>query len=1298
MATVVLQYAGQAIGSVLSGPIGGLLSRAAGAIAGNIIDQSLFGPGRRHVEGPRIDDLRVMSGSEGTPIPRLWGRMRVSGQVIWATNFEEVVVTRTDKTSAKGGGSSSTKITEFEYYANFAVALCEGEIDRLGRVWADGKPFDISDLTVRLYTGTEDQQPDSLIVAKEGADNAPAYRGTAYLVFEHMPLSAFGNRLPQLSFEVIRHAGGAEAVIKAVNIIPGSTEFGYDTVVQDRIAGDGSSETENGHASASRSDWTVSTDDLVTTCNNLEAASLVVAWFGDDLRCGTASLRPGVENTSKVTEPDTWRVAGQDRSGAHVVSTSGGVPAFGGTPSDDSVIRALQDLAMRGLQTTFYPFILMDIPTANGLADPYGDTEQAAYPWRGRLTCDPAPGEPGSPDQTAACATQLALFIGTAQPSDFTISGGAVVYSGPAEWSYRRMVLHYAMLCALAGGVDAFLIGSELWGLTTLRDGVGSYPFVAALTALAADVKAILPTAKVSYAADWSEYFGHQPGDGSGDVYFHLDSLWASASVDFIGIDNYMPLTDWRDGHQHTDYLAGRTSIYDPDYLANGIAHGEGFDWYYANAMARRNQTRTAISDGAYGKPWVYRYKDLKSWWLNSHFDRPGGIEAEIPTAWVPQSKPIWFTEFGCPAIDKGANQPNTFIDAKSSETLVPYYSNGQRDDLIQNRVIQAMNAYWSATSADNPVSAIYGEPMVDPGRIFHWAWDARPFPYFPVRTDTWSDGVNYARGHWLNGRIGAVPLGRLVEAVCADYGFMAVDASEVEGLVDGFQIDRPMSARAALEDLLEAFGVDAVEHGDTLLFRMRRASPTASASSELLVEADEGAPLFEITRAQETELPVSVRLAYIESSLDYRRAVVEARRLEGSSSREVSLALACAIGQPIAQGRADVALQENWIGRDSASFALPPSLLGLEPGDIVTLDLTAGPRPFRIEQVSDGSYRKLRARNYQSAVFDTPGAPSRDGTATPALSFGTPDAFFLDLPLVTPQATDYSPWIAASAKPWPGQLALYRNVGGTSYALNRTIDAQSTKGRTLTDLAEGPLYVFDRGGEVTVKLDYGALSSASEAELLQGANVAAVGSVSTGWEILQFAGAELVAADTYKLTTLLRGQSGSEPELSSLRAAGSRFVLLNGAVVQPVLSLAEAGLPQSWKVGPALYDITRKYLSIDHQSLLLGLRPLSPCQLRAHGDNGDVVFTWIRRTRVDGDSWEVAEVPLGENTESYVLDILDGVDVKRSITTSTPAYRYSAADIATDFGTTPDQFTLRIAQVSATYGPGANLLRTIHV
>ncbi len=147
-------------------------------------------------------------------------------------------------------------------------------------------------------------------MAKEGADNAPTYRGLAYIVFERLPLANFGNRLPQLSFEVISSSGGAESHIRAVNIIPGSTEFGYDTKIVTRKVSTGVTKTENAHASSERSDWTVSIDDLTAGCANLKAASLVVPWFGNDLRCGVCEIRPGVENTAKVTTPETWKVCG----------------------------------------------------------------------------------------------------------------------------------------------------------------------------------------------------------------------------------------------------------------------------------------------------------------------------------------------------------------------------------------------------------------------------------------------------------------------------------------------------------------------------------------------------------------------------------------------------------------------------------------------------------------------------------------------------------------------------------------------------------------------------------------------------------------------------------------------------------------------------------------------------------------------------------------------------------------------------------------------------------------------------
>jgi hypothetical protein len=379
-------------------------------------------------------------------------------------------------------------------------------------------------------------------------------------------------------------------------------------------------------------------------------------------------------------------VAGIARGDAQVVSTNGGGPAYGGTPSDAALRAAIASLTARGIGVTLYPILLMDIPDGN----PMG---QAAYPWRGRVSCE------AGDDGTGDAVTQVAAFAD----------------------QHRDFILHYAQMAA-DEGAEALIVGSELRGLTQVRGPGDMFPFVAALVDLAADVRAVVgPEVTLTYAADWSEYHGYQPGGGA--KFFHLDPLWASDDIDVIGIDNYMPLADQREG----------AGPYDPAELAQSIAGGEGYDWYYASDADRTTGTRTPITDGAYGEPWVWRFKDLASWWTEAHHDRPGGVPSATPTDWVPGSKPIWFTELGCAAIHRGANQPNVFLDPKSAESFAPDLSNGAPDALMQRQFLRAELDYWAESD------------MVE--RVTLWTWDARPYPAFPSLTDAWADGGNHARG-----------------------------------------------------------------------------------------------------------------------------------------------------------------------------------------------------------------------------------------------------------------------------------------------------------------------------------------------------------------------------------------------------------------------------------------------------------------------------------------------------------------------------------------------------------------------
>jgi GTA TIM-barrel-like domain/Putative phage tail protein len=959
MATLAFAAAGAAIGSAVlptgisflgAAISGATIGAQAGALAGSYVDQALFGSSGEHqvVQGPRLSDLRLLGSSEGSPIPRLYGTTRVGGQVIWADRIEEKVTRRTassggGKGGASGSGGSTTSV-EYSYYASFAVALCEGEINGIRRAWADGQQINLSKIKYRLYTGAEDQSSDSLITSRLGADRTPAFRGTAYIVIERLALANYGNRIPQLSFEVQRSVDRLSDAIRSIVLIPGSGEFAYSPTPVSQAFGQGYFESENVHTLQARTDWTAALDQLEQVFPNNQNISLVVSWFGTDLRCDQCQILPGVERTNKVTQPLSWAVAGASRGDAYVVSERDGRPAYGGTPSDQTVVAAIEDLKDRGFSVTFNPFILMDVAAANVLPDPYSTAvSQPQYPWRGRITVNPAPGRPGTPDKTAAASADVAAIVGAASVNDFSISGKTVVYSGPAEWSLRRMVLHYAYLAKAAGGVDTFLLGSELRGLTWVRDGAGGYPFVAALVQLASDVRSILgPSTKISYGADWSEFFGHQPADGSGDVYFHLDPLWASSDIDAVGIDLYWPLSDWRDGVAHADYQAGSRSIYDLDYLHANVAAGEGYDWYYASDSDRQSQTRTPISDGAAGKPWVYRYKDLKSWWSNQHFDRPGGIEANQPTDWVPQSKPIWFTETGCPAIDKGANQPNVFTDPKSSESASPYFSNGARDDLMQRRYVDAIIGAFDPSNDRyvpdaNPVSSQYGGRMVDVDRIYIYVWDSRPYPAFPHNTDVWGDGENWHVGHWLTGRLANQPLSDLVAQILLDYGFVNFDADQLSGTVAGYQIDRLMAPRDALQPLSLAYFFDAREsHGQIVFAQRGLHSSVGQFSSSDLVETKPNAPLLTLTRAQETELPASAKVRYLSNRKGYQQAVSEARRLTGASGRVAQADLPIVFEPDLATMIAERWLNESWTSREHAAFTLPPSRVDVEPGDAV--------------------------------------------------------------------------------------------------------------------------------------------------------------------------------------------------------------------------------------------------------------------------------------------------------------------------------------------------------------------------
>lgn len=219
MASLALGVAGAVVGSYF-GPGGAQVGWMIGSYLGGMLE------GGPHTEGPRINDKAVQASTYGIPIPIIYGTVRVAGNIIWATDLREVA------TDSGGKGGPSPTATTYTYYGTFAVSLCANEISAVRKVWADGKLiYDAGDgnsgpvglsasqgwfanmfeellndvaLPMKIYPGSETQMPDPTMEAYLGVGNVPAYRGQAYVMFTDLPLERFGNRIPNLSFEVVQ--------------------------------------------------------------------------------------------------------------------------------------------------------------------------------------------------------------------------------------------------------------------------------------------------------------------------------------------------------------------------------------------------------------------------------------------------------------------------------------------------------------------------------------------------------------------------------------------------------------------------------------------------------------------------------------------------------------------------------------------------------------------------------------------------------------------------------------------------------------------------------------------------------------------------------------------------------------------------------------------------------------------------------------------------------------------------------------------------------------------------------------
>lgn len=543
------------------------------------------------------------------------------------------------------------------------------------------------------------------------------------------------------------------------------------------------------------------------------------------------------------------------------------------------------------------------------------------------------------------------------------------------------------------------------------------------------------------------------------------------------------------------------------------------------------------------------------------------------------------------------------------------------------------------------------------------------------------------------------VTLQSIVEEVAAECGLDVaneIDASALDQVVLGYSWV-PGTGRAILEPLLERYASLVRPHDFKLQFIKRG----GSGSGEIPV-ADMGAGgglRYMITRTLDSDLPRRAASTFADTSINQQpnTSISQRNALAVDGQRELSLDLSTLADTADANRAAlDAYLRRTWLNAETYKNAVTRKYTALEPGDHKSLNFDGTPKTaeltsltFRANGVLDLDWRRDVAKVFVSPT--QPGAPA-DGISPPVITvFPISKGFVLDIPLVTDVDNGTNPILYFGAGPYtdgafPGALIL-QSPDGVDYATEFAAVTSSdvlTWGYANAALGDALATVWDRGRSVSVTVKSGSLTSATEAAI--DANTR-LNQALLGDEILQFATATLVSSDTsgkvYTLSGFKRGRRGTEV-FTGTHVSGEQFVLLD-QVGDEEMGASDIGdslyfkaVTQGRSIAGA-FTIPLTYAANSH-------KPYAPAHFAAvkNPSSGDWVFTWRRRSRI-GYLWTGGStVPLGESTEAYEVDIMNGASVVRTISASTQTATWTAAQQTTDFGSGQSAVTAHVRQIGA--------------
>lgn len=1174
-----------------------------GFMAGSLL-YTLFGS-KKSKSDNRMGDLRVSSSTYGVGIPHVWGTMRVSGNLIWAPDIKERKKKKKKKFGGKGGiGGKATG--EYEYFADFAYAICKGPAQEIVRIWADGdliydrynkgqyyapgtkpRPMNKEEfkkkmkrksdprMYPRTYLGTEDQVPDTYMatilnggqtalwgitlpdvllphyswngaLAPEYAEvnNCPAYRGVVYLAWTDMPLEDFGNRVPNISVEVTMSKDSEWEVIPMKWLPP-----------EQRPA--------KGQESGGFGVYVDYLRRRLVTRNAYGASG-----YKKDLGFHVWDITTMEELFHKL-DNDIRRTA--PGVAGDVFGTYGMGPMVG--------------MGLDGAPIVSHGITFNSAPI--GLIDP--------ETWYLKHTFGYANNGLSNTPNSVVYTSSAKAHTNTIQQADDGIGVGSGSYMLFLESIFNDIYVLNEQLEPIwgsgakhprgAGGMARSYDMPESGHMTMYYAGTSSLGADATISALS-----------TPHLLSWQQNFND---DGpfiryQNVVYTFTKSQFGDAQ--YLEIINMVP--DMATGqlaviiHTHSNTYDGQwLAVLKPKRLVMGDL---GFDLVFLRKVNYFTNTK---------------------------------LEAELVAgefAWLTGNG---FFNMAC--VFNFHTLTYREIPAPVGKMIMP----------------RGKQFYISAIDA----ILMWGED-VTPDKVN--TLDGHSFNWYLVYYDKLKQT--------------GVPLSEIVADLCELAGIPRnqIDVTDLAArTVSGYLLENPVSARSAIEELSKAYQFDGVESDNILKFKFRGKDPIVTINQDDLALVDEEKhDYYKENRTQEVELPMRLVINYNEVNKDYANNTQFWKRVEGprptmQSRQQEDFTIHAAMGPDEAKQTAQRILNAAWYERVGHQWKLPWNFLIYDPTDVIKFVTNDGlvfeERMLKMDIGADYSIA-CESISQDPAMYVSTLKGTLSDYQPPDDSLALPDpakALVLDVPLLSDAdigGGTGSRYYLGSGAVTPfysgANLALSTNGGADwNFIPDASVDVQTVYGAVARAVPPPPggLFVTDLFTEIEVAVPFSyadwAPHNITDDELLEGV----LNAVLIGDEIIQFRDVQ-VYPDKVILSHLLRGRRGTEWACHTHRPFETA-VFLDDTIVRSTLPLDYIGRPLHFKAVGKGMSITT---SPTTNATLHGrdLMPYAPRPFaRQDKPNGDVILSWSRRTRTGG-GWKdaIGTVPLNEEAELYNLYLLN--------------------------------------------------------